>query len=45
MGSGEAKNLYVQPMDMNLGGGMLVGDRGTGRRGIKGEKIGTSVVT
>ena len=32
------KNLHVQPMDMNQGGGVLVGGGGAGQRGIKGGK-------
>ena len=32
------KNLYVQPMDMNQGQGMLEGVGGAGWKGIKGRK-------
>ena len=35
IGNGEAKELICK-MDMNSGGGMMVGGWGTGRRGIKG---------
>ena len=34
----EPKNLYVQPMDMNYGGGNDGGSGRTGWRGIKGRK-------
>ena len=33
------KNLYVQPMDMNLRQGNAGGRQGTGQEGIKGRKI------
>ena len=32
------KYLYVQPMDMNEGGGVIVGGWGIRQRGIKGRK-------
>ena len=40
----KSKNLYVQPMDMNEGGGECrrVGD--AGQRGDKGRKIGKIVI-
>ena len=35
----DSKNLYVQPMDMNYGGGNAGGwGGGAGQRGDKGEK-------
>ena len=43
MGNGEAKELTCTTMDVNSGGGMMVG-WGAGQRGIKGRKNGTTVI-
>ena len=43
MGNGEAKELTCTTMDVNSGGGMMVG-WGAGQRGIKGRKNGTTII-